>query len=53
MNPSLQTQLQQWLTSMRPRDVKQEEQAAATRTDASFLERLRDKIAEDARAVRR
>jgi hypothetical protein len=37
---------------MRPREVK-EEQAAATRTDATFLEKLRDKIAEDARAGRR
>jgi hypothetical protein len=53
MTPSLQTQLQQWLTSMRPRDVKQEEQAVSVRTDATFLEKLRDKISEDARAGRR
>jgi hypothetical protein len=56
MNPSLQTQLEKWLNSMRPREVK-EEQAVSVRTDAtarpSFIEKVRDKIAEDARAVRR
>jgi hypothetical protein len=52
MNPSLQTQLEQWLKGMRPREVK-EGQAVSVRTEATFIEKLRDKIAEDARAVRR
>jgi len=52
--PDLQSQLEQWLKSMRPRDVK-EEQAAAVRTDATastFIEKVRDQIAKDARATK-
>ncbi len=54
MTPSLQTQLQHWLTSMRPRNPK-EEQAVSVRTDATastFIEKVRDQIAKDARATK-
>jgi hypothetical protein len=40
---------------MRPRNVKEEEQAAATRTDATahtFSEKVRDQIVTDARVTK-
>lgn len=54
--PDLQTELQKWLTSMRPTPANEPKREQAVRhkhDDAGFLERFRHKIAEDARAERR